>query len=87
MAHRRASPPANPTIREHQVPVGVAAKKGRSPSSCHAAEAEPEAALSAGAKAALGAIGGWRGLDWDETIENLERIRRESKPSPPLDDL
>ena len=33
---------------------------------------------------ALALIGSWGDLDWDETIEALERIRQESKPTPPI---
>lgn len=38
-------------------------------------------------RAALNAIGAWADLDWEETISELERIRHESKPTPPIDDL
>jgi hypothetical protein len=31
--------------------------------------------------------GAWSDLDWEETIEALDRIRHESKPTPPIDDL
>jgi hypothetical protein len=33
---------------------------------------------------ALAQIGSWGHLDWEETIEVLERIRQESKPTPPI---
>jgi hypothetical protein len=33
---------------------------------------------------ALGVIGAWRDLDWDETVAVLDRIRHESKPTPPI---
>ena len=33
---------------------------------------------------ALGVIGAWRDLDWDETVAALDRIRHESKPTPPI---
>jgi hypothetical protein len=36
---------------------------------------------------ALAAIGSWSDLDWDETVAALDRIRHESIPTPPLDDL
>ncbi len=38
-------------------------------------------------QAALAVIGAWSDLDWDETIKALDRIRHESKPTPPIDDL
>ena len=36
---------------------------------------------------ALGAIGAWRHLDWDEAERELDRIRHQSKPTPPIEDL
>jgi hypothetical protein len=33
---------------------------------------------------ALAVIGAWRDLDWDETVAVLDRIRHESKPTPPI---
>jgi hypothetical protein len=33
----------------------------------------------------LAVAGAWRELDWDAMEEGLERIRRESRPSPPID--
>lgn len=44
-----------------------------------------EPGMDAGTQAALRAIGAWADLDWDEAVEELERIRHESPPSPPLD--
>ena len=35
----------------------------------------------------FGWIGAWADLDWDEFVEWLDRIRHESKPTPPIDDL
>lgn len=34
---------------------------------------------------ALQLIGAWNDLDWDEVAAELDRIRHESPPSPPLD--
>jgi hypothetical protein len=31
--------------------------------------------------------GAWSDLDWEETVEALDRIRHESKPTPPIEDL
>jgi hypothetical protein len=38
-------------------------------------------------EAALGVIGAWSDLDWDEMVDALDRIRHESDPTPPIDDL
>ena len=34
---------------------------------------------------ALSAIGAWSHLDFDEMLDELDRIRHESKPTPPID--
>ncbi len=34
---------------------------------------------------ALSLAGVWSDLDWDETVEVLDRIRHESQPTPPID--
>src|ERR671932_53908 len=34
---------------------------------------------------ALGVIGAWSDLDWDEMVEELDRIRHASPPTPPID--
>jgi len=35
---------------------------------------------------ALGAIGAWSHLNWDELERGLDRIRHQSTPTPPFDD-
>ena len=34
---------------------------------------------------ALSLAGAWGDVDWDQTVEALDRIRHESKPTPPID--
>jgi hypothetical protein len=34
---------------------------------------------------ALSLAGAWSDLDWDETVEALDRIRHESRPTPPIE--
>lgn len=34
---------------------------------------------------ALDLVGVWNDLDWDETVEALERIRHESQPTLPIE--
>jgi hypothetical protein len=36
---------------------------------------------------ALDAIGAWSHLDWDDVDEALDRIRHESTPTPPIEDI
>lgn len=35
---------------------------------------------------ALGLDGAWSDLDWEEALDELDRIRHESKPTPPIED-
>jgi hypothetical protein len=35
-------------------------------------------------QAALGVTGAWSDMDWEEMVEALDRIRHESKPTPPI---
>jgi hypothetical protein len=39
---------------------------------------------ASGVKEALDLAGAWSDLDWDDTIAALDRIRHESKPTPPI---
>ena len=87
MVHRRAPVRANRSIGRRSGRVDGGDQNGREALRLDADEAESQAALSPGAKAALSAIGAWAHMDWDETLAELERIRRESKPSPPIEDL
>lgn len=34
---------------------------------------------------ARAAYGSWQGLDWQETLAALDRIREENEPTPPVD--
>ena len=46
-----------------------------------------DAVLPRRTQEALAAIGAWSHLDWNDMIEALDRIRHDSKPTPPIDDL
>ena len=49
-------------------------------------EADADAAMTdEDLQASLAAIGAWSDLDWDELADELDRIRRDSKPTPPID--
>lgn len=50
-------------------------------------EAVVDTVLPRRTQEALAAIGAWSHLDWNDMIEALDRIRHESKPTPPIDDL
>ena len=36
-------------------------------------------------QAALSVIGAWSDLEWEEMVEALDRMRHESKPTPPIE--
>ncbi len=36
-------------------------------------------------RAALSVIGAWSDLDWEEFSRDLDRIRHESRPTPPIE--
>jgi hypothetical protein len=51
-------------------------------------EAEADAAVALETVAAARALAGaWVDLDWDEAVEELDRIRHESLPTPPIEAL
>jgi len=51
-------------------------------------EQSADAAVTpAATQEALGAIGAWSDLGWDEMEHALDRIRHESKPTPPITEL
>ena len=78
------------TAREDQPLIGVVVRRnGEEVVRYFADEDEADKALARedSLQAALSVVGAWRDLDWDETIANLERIRHQSTPTPPIDDL
>jgi hypothetical protein len=73
---------------EHDQPlIGVILEEeGREVVRYFADEAEADAALAeTRTQLALSAIGSFRDLDWDEMIDELDRIRHESSPTPPIE--
>ena len=49
------------------------------------AEEDADAALAADAVTdALSLAGAWRDLEWEAVVSDLDRLRHESKPTPPL---
>lgn len=51
-------------------------------------ESDADAAVAASVTEEARALAGaWSDLDWNETLAALDRIRHQSKPTPPIDDL
>jgi hypothetical protein len=52
------------------------------------AERDAESAVTSdSANLALELLGAWSDLDWDAAVEQFDRIRHESRPTPPLDEI
>ena len=51
-------------------------------------EAEADAVVAAQRAAEARSLAGiWGDLDWDEMSDELDRIRRANRPTPPIDEL
>lgn len=51
-------------------------------------EADADAAIAAqNGDGAYSLAGAWADLDWDEAVDALDRIRHETKPTPPIEAL
>jgi hypothetical protein len=44
-------------------------------------------ALEGNIQDALSLAGAWADMDWEETLDALDKIRHESQPTPPIEDL
>jgi hypothetical protein len=76
-------------VENDQPLIGVVLEEnGHEVTRYFADEAAADAAISdAVTQAALGAIGAWSDLDWEEIEAELDRIRHASRPTPPIIDL
>jgi len=81
--------PTSLLVESDQPLIGVLLEEnGHEVTRYFADEAAADAAISDSAiQAALGAIGAWSDLDWEEIETALDRIRHESRPTPPITDL
>ncbi len=83
-----ARAPNSITLREDQALVGIPIEQHGQQVVCYAAEDDAAADQTVTQEAithALAAIGSWSDLDWDEMEQALDRIRHESRPTPPID--
>lgn len=87
MAERRRQPAPSLLVQGNQPLIGIPfEEKGQEVVRYFTDEEAADAAVTQSAtQAALGVIGAWSDLDWDETVEALDRIRHESKPTPPIE--
>jgi hypothetical protein len=75
------------TVRADQPLIGlIDQQNGAEVVHYFADEAEADEALGqSGAQEALRLLGAWSHLDSDDALDELDRIRHESRPTPPID--
>ena len=85
MTQAEPQPPRSLVVEDDQPLIGVFERQnGRDVVRYFADEESADETIPQSAtQAALAVIGAWDDLDWDETIAALDRIRHESKPTPP----
>ena len=82
-------PPSVFTIPSNQPLIGIPFEEnGQEVTRYFSEEAQADQAVSEDAtQVALRLAGAWSDLNWEEMEQALDRIRHESKPTPPIDDL
>lgn len=76
-------------VRDDQPLIGVLTEEvGHTVVRYFADEEDADAATPpASVQRALSLLGAWSDLDWEQALDELEHIRRESRPTPPITDL
>ena len=90
MSQAETQPTSSLTVRADQPLIGIFVHEhGREAVRYFTDEQEADAALSrTRAPKALRLAGAWKDLaDWAEVEEELDRIRHQSQPTPPIDEL
>jgi hypothetical protein len=87
MAERQPTDGGSLLVRDGEPLIGIiVVENGQEFTRYFADEAAADAAISKDdVEAALAAIGAFSDLDFDEMMADLDRIRHESKPTPPID--
>ena len=89
MAVQHSGRSSSLTVRSNQPLIGVILEeRGREMVRYFTDEdAVDAAATERSIQAALGLAGAWSDLDWDEAIAELDQIRHQSQPTPPITEL
>ena len=89
MAARRLRPALSLVARSDQPLIGVASQEnGKEVTEYFVEEELAEPARTPQAiQEALSLAGAWSDLDWEEAHRELDRIRHQSRPTPPIDRL
>ena len=87
MAERKRQPQPGLLVQDNQPLIGIPfEEKGQEVVRYFTDEKAADAAVShSTTQAALSVIGAWSDMDWEEMVEALDRIRHESKPTPPIE--
>ena len=87
MAERRHQELPSLLVQDNQPLIGIPLEeKGQEVVRYFTDEKAADAAVSPSiTQAALSVIGAWSDLDWQEMVEALDRMRHESKPTPPIE--
>lgn len=85
MAKGRHNQAQSLLVQSNQPLIGIPFEKnGQEAVRYFAEEAEADKVVS-GVDEALSLAGAWSDLDWEEMEQALDRIRHESKPTPPIE--
>jgi hypothetical protein len=87
MAERKQQPLPSLLVQDNQPLIGIPfEEKGQEGVRYFTDEKAADAAIPhSTTQAALSVIGAWSDMDWEEMVEALDRIRHESKPTPPIE--
>ncbi len=86
---RQTRPFAGFAVRPDRPLIGVVViEDGQEVVRYFASEDEFDAAIAASAIEDVRSLAGaWADLDWEEALDELDRIRHDNPPTPPIDDL
>ena len=87
MAERKRQPLPSLPVQDNQPLIGIPfEEQGHEVVRYFTDEKAADAAVPhSTTQAALSVIGAWSDLDWEEMVEALDRMRHESKPTPPIE--
>jgi hypothetical protein len=81
--------PKSIIVRDGQPLIGVPVRENGQEVTCYFTDEDAADAATppTSVQRALSLIGAWSDLDWDDALRELDRIRHESTPTPPITDL
>jgi len=87
MAERKRQPVPRLLVQDNQPLIGIPFEENGHEAVRYFTDekAADEAVPQSTTQAALSVIGAWSDMDWEEMVEALDRMRHESKPTPPIE--